>query len=175
MSDKKNNEVMDDFIQLQKRNVFKVGLRDENGVEKKDENGNLVYLEFDLEDIELPLKYSKCEFLVRKAQQDLKFDFLVIDKKQDVKTKKMMLSKNEEAKIKAMNKYYKTMEEAMDLFLGKGGVQKIFGDTRYYSMYEDLGKMIEPILPKLQINMDQITNKIKNKYKPEEKDVLKNE
>ena len=118
---------MNEYIQLKARNTLKIGLKDEFGNEKKDENGKLVYLEFDLEDIELPLKYNKCEFLVRKAQQDLKFDFMIINKRQDVKGK-YLLSKNEEEKVKAMHKYYKTMEEAMDLFLGKGGVQKIFGD-----------------------------------------------
>lgn len=163
-----------DYIQLKKRNTLKIGLKDENGNEKKDEKGNLVYLEFDLEDIELPLKFNKCEFLIRKAQQDLKWDFLIIDKRQDVKGK-MLLSKNEEDKIKAMKKYYKTMEEAMDLFLGKGGVEKIFGERRYYSMFEDLAEMLEPILPKLKVNKDNIIKQIKDKYKTEEKDVLKSE
>lgn len=162
---------MEEYIQLKKRNTLKIGLKDENGNEKKDEKGNLIYLEFDLEDIELPLKWNKCEFLVRKAQQDLKWDFIIIDKHQDVKGK-MLLSKNEEDRIKAIQKYYKTMEEAMDLFLGKDGVQKLFGDTRYYTMYEDLVEMLKPILPKLKINMEDISNKIKNKYKNVEEEVL---
>ena len=162
---------MEDYIQLKARETLKIGLKDENGNEKKDENGNLVYLEFDVEDIELPLRWNKCEFLIRKAQQDLKWDFIVIDKRQDVKGK-MLLSKNEEDKVKAMQKYYKTMEEAMDLFLGKGGVQKIFGDRRYYTMYEDLVEMLKPILPKLKINMDDLSSRIKSKYKNQDEEVL---
>lgn len=164
-----------DFINLKKRNVLRFGIKDENGNEKKDANGDLIYLEFDLEDIELPLKYNKCEFLVRKAQEDLKWKFLIIDKKQDVNDKKMLLSKNEEEKVKAVKQYYKDMEVAMDLFLGEGGVQKLFGDTRYYEMFDDLAEMLEPVLPKLKIDMDAITNKIKNKYKEKNKDVLKDE
>lgn len=164
-----------EFINLKKRNVLRFGVKDENGNEKKDENGNLVFLEFDLEDIELPLKYNKCEFLVRKAQEDLKWKFIIIDKKQDVNDKKMLLSKNEEEKIKAVKQYYKDMEVAIDLFLGEGGVQKLFGDKRYYEMFDDLSEMLEPILPKLQINIDEINKKIKSKYKEEEKDVLKDE
>ena len=162
---------MEDYIQLKKRNTLKIGLKDENGEPKRDENENLVYLEFDLEDIELPLKWNKCEFLIKKAQQDLKWDFIIIDKHQDVKGK-MLLSKNEEDKIKALNKYYKTMEEAMDLFLGKGGVKKIFGETKYYTMYEDLIEMLKPIMPKLKINANDISKKIKNKYKEDETEVL---
>lgn len=163
-----------DFIQLPKRDVLRIVVKNENGEIKKDEKGNDVFLEFDLEDIEAPLKYNKCEFLIRKAREDLKFDIMIIDKRQDVKGK-FLLSKNEEDKIKAMQRFYKTMEEAMDLFLGKGGVDKIFGDVRYYTMFEDLNEMLKPILPKLKVNYESIDKKIKEKYAPKETEVLKNE
>ena len=35
--------------------------------------------------------------------------------------------------------------------------------------------MLEPILPKLKINLDDINKKIKDKYKTKEDNVLKNE
>ena len=66
-------------------------------------------------------------------------------------------------------------EEAMDLFLGKGGTSKIFGETRYLTMFEDLSEMLEPIMPKLKINMDSIEKKIKSKYKIEDTSILKDE
>ena len=81
---------MNEYIQLKARNTLKIGLKDEFGNERKDENGNLLYIEFDLEDIELPLKYNKCEFLIRKAKQDLKFDKLINDKRQEVKGKYLL-------------------------------------------------------------------------------------
>ena len=164
-----------EYINVKKRNILKFGIKDENGNEKVDENGQPICLEFDLEDIELPLKYNKCEFLVRKAQEDLKWKFIIIDRKQDVNDKKMLLSKNEEEKVKAVKQYYKDMEDAINLFLGDNGVQKLFGDTRYYEMFDDLAEMLEPVLPKLKVNVDEINEKIKNKYKEKEKDVLKNE
>ena len=164
-----------EYINLKKRNVLKFGIKDENGNEKVDEKGQPIFLEFDLEDIELPLKYNKCEFLVRKAQEDLKWKFIIIDRKQDVNDKKMLLSKNEEEKVKAVKQYYKDMEDAINLFLGDNGVQKLFGDKRYYEMFDDLAEMLEPVLPKLKVNVDEINEKIKNKYKEKEKDVLKNE
>ena len=163
-----------EYINLKKRNVLKFGIKDENGNEKVDEKGQPIFLEFDLEDIELPLKYNKCEFLVRKAQEDLKWKFIIIDRKQDVNDKKMLLSKNEEEKVKAVKQYYKDMEDAINLFLGDNGVQKLFGDKRYYEMFDDLAEMLEPVLPKLKVNVDEINEKIKNKYKEKEKDVLKN-
>lgn len=163
---------MNEYIQLKTRNTLKIGIKDEFGKEKKDENGNLLYIEFDLEDIELPLKYNKCEFLIRKAKQDLKFDLLIINKRQDVKGK-YLLSKNEEEKIKATKKYYKTMEEAMNLFLGEGAVDKIFGKKRYYEMFDDLAEQLEPIMPMLSDNLANITKKVTEKYKNETDDVLK--
>ena len=163
---------MNEYIQLKARNTLKIGLKDEFGNERKDENGNLLYIEFDLEDIELPLKYNKCEFLIRKAKQDLKFDKLIIDKRQDVKGK-YLLSKNEEDKIKATQKYYKTMEEAMNLFLGEGAVEKIFGKKRYYEMFDDLAEQLEPIMPMLSENLANITKIIPEKYKNDADDVLK--
>lgn len=163
---------MDGYIQINKRNTLKIGIKNVDGQIKKDENGNELYLEFDLEDIELPLKYNKCEFLVRKAKQDLKFDLMIINKHKDV-TGKYLLSKNNEDKIKAFNRYYRTMESAMDLFIGKGGVNKIFGETRYYEMYDDLSKMLEPILPKLNNCLKNINEKVKEKYKNVQDDILK--
>jgi hypothetical protein len=163
---------MNGYLQMKARNTVKIGLKDEFGNEKKDENGNLLYIEFDLEDIELPLKYNKCEFLIRKAKQDLKFDLLIINKRQDVKGK-YLLSKNEEDRIKATKKYYKTMEEAMDLFLGEGAVNKIFGKKRYYEMFDDLAEQLEPILPLLSENLANITKMIPEKYANEADDILK--
>lgn len=163
-----------EYIQLKEDSIFRLGIKDRNGNPKLDEKGNEICLEFDLEDIEAPLKYSKCEALIRKARQDLKLQFAVIDKKQDVKGKDL-LSKNEEAKIKTMNEYYKTTEEAMDLFLGKGGTQKVFGNRRYWSMWDDLDEMLQPFLPMMQVNLNKITDKVKNKYKKEETDVLTDE
>lgn len=167
-------EEIKNYVQIEKRDIFKLGIKDENGNVKLDENGNEIFIEFDFEDIELPLKYNKCDFLVKKAYQDLKFDFLIIDKRQDVKGK-MILTKNQEDKIKAQNKYYHAMEDAMNLFLGENGVQKIFGDIRYLTMYDDLNTALTPILPKLKINLEKIDDKIKGKYSNTEKDVLEDE
>lgn len=163
-----------DYIQLREDSIFRLGIRDKDGNPKVDENGKEICLEFDLEDIEAPLKYSKCEAMIRKARQDLKLRFAVIDKKQDVKGKNL-LSANEEEKIKYMNEYYKISEEAMDLFLGKGGTQKVFGNRRYWTMWDDLDEMLQPFLPKMKVNLDKITDKVKSKYKTEETDVLTDE
>ena len=165
---------MNDYITLKKREILKIGIKDENGNVKLDEKGNEVYIEFDLEDINTPDNYSKCVYLVQKASNLLKDKILVINKQSDSKGKGLM-TKNEEEKTKAMKEFYKSMEEAMDLFLGKGGTNKIFGEKRYLTMFDDLTEMLEPIMPKLKINLSSIEKKIKTKYGNQNDTVLKNE
>src|SRR5699024_7360809 len=113
---------MENYIKVERKNIFKLGILDEEGNPKLDENGKELCLEFDLADVELPLKLNKCEHLIKKAQRDLKNKVIVINKKQDKKGK-MLLSSNEEEKVKALKEYYDSMEEAMDLFIGKGGTK----------------------------------------------------
>ena len=160
---------MADFIRLKKDNIVKIGIEDSEG------NDTGQYLEFDLEDIELPLKYQECIEMHKKNAQFIKMQFVAIDKKQDIKGKKL-LSKNEEEKIKILNEFYKREMEALDLFLGKDGTKKLLNGRRpYYSMYDDINEMLEPVMPILKKGFESIENKIKNKYKLVEGNVLRDE
>ena len=159
---------MENFIQLKKDNILRIGIKDTNGVDTGE------HLEFDLEDIELPLKLNQCEAQHRKNLEFLKGQFVIIDKKEDKKGK-FILSWKEEEKLKVLQEFYKREMEALDLFLGKNGTKKLLnGRNPYYSMYEDISEMLEPILPKLKLKSDDIANKIKEKYsnKENEKNVL---
>ena len=149
---------MDDFIQLKKDNILRIGIKDSEGKDTKE------HLEFDLEDIELPLKLSECEFKHKKNIEYLKNQMIIIDKKQDKKGK-YILSSYEKEKILVIKEFYQREIKALDLFLGEGGTNKILnGRKPYYSMYDDISKIIEPILPKLQIKAQDIAKKIKEKY-----------
>ena len=165
---------MENYIKVEKKDIFRLGIADENGNPKLDKNGKEVYLEFDLADIELPLKLNKCEHLIRKAQVNFKNKLVIIEKKQDKKGK-MLLSSNEEEKVRALQDYYKDMEEAIDLFIGKGGTEKVFGSRRYWEMYEDLSEMLKPFLPQMKLSVTDMTNRIADKYKEKESNVLKND
>ena len=157
---------MADFIQLKKDNILRIGIKDAEGKPTGE------HLEFDLEDIELALRLNECEAKHRKNIEYVRNQFMIIDKKEDKKGK-FLLSLKEEEKLKVLQDYYKREEEALDLFLGEGGTKKLLnGRKPYYSMYEDINEMLEPILPKLQVRGDDILNKIKNKYKDDKKDVL---
>lgn len=148
------------FIQLKKDNIIRIGIKDSEG------NDTGKYISFDLEDITLPLKLNDCENMHHKNVMNLRDKFIIIDKKEDVKGKKI-LSRKEEEKIKALNVYYKNEMKALDLFIGEGKTQMILdlmGRNPYYSMYDDITEMLNPILPKLQMNADSIKKQIMNKY-----------
>lgn len=167
---------MENVIKLKERkDIFKLGIIDEKGNVVKDNNGYEVCLEFDLGDIELPLKYNRCVNLINQARQNLKAQFIIIDKKKDHKGKQL-LSSNEEAKARAIKHFYKEMEEAMDLFLGEGGTKKYLnGKKPYWEMFDDLSEALEPHLDKMKLTVTDMTTRIKEKYKVTESDVLTNE
>ena len=158
------------FIQLKKDNAIRIGIKDSEG------NDTGKYLSFDLEDITLPLRLSDCEEMHRKNVIYLRDTFIIIDKKEDKKGKKV-LSWKEEEKIKALNEYYKKEMQALDLFIGEGKTQMILdlmGRNPYYSMYDDISEMLNPILPKLKMNADSIKKQIMIKYgKNNDSEVLK--
>lgn len=167
---------MDNVIKIKERkDILKLGIVDEKGNIVKDNKGEEVFLQFDLGDIELPLRYNKCINLVNRARQNLKAQFVIIDKKQDHKGKQL-LSSNEEAKVKAVKQFYREMEEAMDLFLGEGGTRLYLnGRNPYWEMWDDISEALEPHLSKMNLTIKDMESRIKSKYKVVEDDVLSDE
>lgn len=157
---------MENFVQLKKDNILRIGIKTADGVDTGE------HLEFDMEDIELPLRLNQCELDHKKNLQKLQAQIVIIDKKQDRKGKQI-LSRNEEEKLKAFNEFYKKEMEALDLFLGEGGTLKLLnGRKPYYSMYDDISEIIEPILPLIKQRTMDITGKIKEKYSNNKSEVI---
>lgn len=156
-----------DFIQLKKDNILRFGIKNQYG----EDTGEV--LEFDLEDMGLALRINECEAKHRKNIQNLRNTCAIIDKKEDKKGKYMLTWKEEE-KWKALQEFYIKEMEALDLFLGENGCKKLLcGRKPYITMYNDISEMLEPIMPKLQLRADDIKNKIIEKYKEKEEEVLK--
>ena len=155
----------DNIIKLNNDNILRFTIEDENG----NDTGN--YLEFDLEDIELPLRYQELVEKDKKNKQWLDNQLLIIEKREDVKGKKL-LTKNQEDKLKAINEYLKKEEEVYDMFLGEGGVKKLLnGRKLHWTTFNQIDEIISScIIPKLDINLDNMANKIKSKYKIDEKE-----
>lgn len=153
-------------IQLKKDNILRIGIKEADGTD----TGNV--LEFDVEDIELPIRLQECIETHKRNIQDLKAQYIIIDKKQDKKGKKM-LSANEEAKLKVLQNFYNKEIEALDLFLGKGGTEKLLnGRKPYLTMYDDINEYIAPIIPIIEKRVGNIKDKIKEKYSNKESDVI---
>lgn len=155
----------ENYIQLGKNNILRFNIKDSTG----EETGN--YLEFDLEDIELPLRLNQCEVEHKKNLSYIRNQVTIIDKKEDVKGK-YALSRNDKAKYEALKEFYKREISALDLFLGEGGTQKLLnGRNPYYEMFDDISDLLEKyVLPKLDISINNINEKIKNKYSTEKEE-----
>ena len=149
----------DNVIKLNKDSILRLIIQTDEG---KD-TGEI--LEFDLEDIELPLKYQELIEKDKKNKEYLRNQMIIIDKRQDVKGKKL-LSKNEEDKIRALNEFFNKEIEVYNMFLGENGVQKLLNGRRIgWTTLQEIDEIIEKqIAPHLDVNMKNITQKVKEKY-----------
>lgn len=152
-------------IRLKDDDTLKLEIVDSNGVSTGE------FLEFQLEDIELPFKYQEIIERLKKSRQNLKNQFTIIEKKQDHKGKKLM-SSNEEEKLKALNNFYKEQVEIYNIFLGENGVQKLLNGRKLrWTTLNEIDELIEKqIAPQLNVTMDDITKKIKSKYSNKKED-----
>ena len=160
----------ENFIKLNKDDVLRLEIRTNEG----EPTGE--YLEFDLEDIELPMKFQELVDKNKKNRQFLKNQFVIIEKREDVKGKKL-LSKNEEDKIKAINEFFKKEVEIYNMFLGENGVEKLLNGRKLgWTSLQEIDEIIaKQIMPHIDMTMEKITEKVKSKYGiPEtEQEVLK--
>ena len=147
------------FIQLNDNDILKLKIKTNDGKYTGE------CLEFMLSDIELPLRYQELLEKDKKNKENLRNQILIIDKRQDVKGKKL-LSKNEEEKIKALNEFFKKEVDVYNMFLGENGVQKLLNGRKLgWTSLQEIDEIIEKqIVPYLDINMKNITDKIKEKY-----------
>lgn len=159
----------DNSIQFKRENVLKLKLKNEMG----EDTGE--YLEFDLEDIELPLRYQQALEEHKKNYNSLKNQLLIISKKED-HTGKKFLSSNQEASIKALSEFYKKEIKIMDLFLGEGKTQmildKVMRRKPYLTMFNDIMESIEEVSDLFNLGYSSIEDKIKEKYSKVEDNVL---
>ena len=122
---------MENYIQLEKQDILKVGIKDENG------NDTGEHLEFDLQDITFPLRIQRVEDEHKKNLNYLKMQFALIDKKPEKSGKKILTSKEEE-KMKVIVEFYDRETKALDLLLGENGTKKLLnGRQPYYEMFND--------------------------------------
>lgn len=126
-------------------------------------------IEFNLEDVELPLKMQYALEKIEKIKQYTEAQEMIISKQSDAQPK-YGLSKNKKARLELYTKAFKDMRAAMDEFLGKDGCQKIFGDRNSFSMFDKLFEQLEPHIKKMGIENDAVIKSIEKKYTKESND-----
>lgn len=161
------NTKSDNIIQLKKDDILRLKIIDSEG----NDTGNV--LEFDLADVELPIRYQKIIDEDRKNRAYLKNQFTIIERKQDHAGKKL-LSSNDEAKMKAVIEFFKKEIEVYNMFLGENGVQKLLNGRKLtWTTLQEIDEIIETaIAPKLEVNAENVKNKIISKYSIKRDDVI---
>ena len=86
-------------------------------------------------------------------------------KKLEKKTK-VLVTKNQYDGSKLIDDFYSEARSAMDVFLGTGACQKIFGDKNYFSMFNDLMEQLEPHFKKMGINAEKLKKSAALKHAP---------
>lgn len=148
-------------LRIQRKDLYEIQVND---------NGDTIV--FQLGDLTLADKLNQAYEGIRKAQEELRQKILIINKKKDFKPKNSIITNNQLAVSKAQKEAFLKMRKAIDLFLGEGGCQKVFGDDNYYEMFNDFFEALEEKdenglshLDKMGISKDSIDKRIKEKYK----------
>lgn len=152
----------ENFITIgESTNVLRLDIRTKDGKDTGEK------LEFNLKDIELLDRLQKMWDEHKKNYNWINSQIEIIKKKQDFKKKDQYMSNNERQMYQALKTYYKKQIEIYDMFLGKGGCDKLlYGRPMEWETLVEIETIIkEQIEPKLDITMDNITKEIKNKYK----------
>lgn len=153
------------YLELQEqKNVLEYGFLDKNGKPVLDKDGKEVTITFDVEDIDLIERYSRCANKLIEIDRKFKTKIKLVDKKTDAKTNGF-LTKNDIEKQKLLKEYYRESTEAFELFIGKGGVKKMLnGRNPYWNMFNDFVETLKPVMNDIKEQSQKMIKDIKNKY-----------
>lgn len=153
---------------MSEKNKLRVERKDVYEIEVNDKGETIVFY---MGDVTLPLRMNKAYEEIDKIQKWMKAQIVVINKKKDYTEKGSAMSHNNKEIMKVYEKGFADMRKAMDVFLGDGGCQKVFGDSDYLEMYDDLWEELTrkqedglSHLDKMQLSTKAITQRIESKY-----------
>lgn len=151
---------MEKTIKLEKDNILRLE------IEASDGKPTGEHLEFDMEDIELFDRYQKMIDEDKKNKQQLKNKLVIIEKQQDFTRKDKIMSNNSYQKYEALKQFFNREVEIYNMFLGKNGVQKLLnGRAVTWTSLSMIDKIIEEqIIPYIDVDMQTIADKVKEKY-----------
>ena len=79
---------------------------------------------------------------------------------------RVLITKHQYETAKLLDDYYKDARGAMDVFLGHGACQKIFGDKNYTRMFDDLLGQLKPHFDKMGLKAEDIKKSAAKKHAP---------
>lgn len=136
-------------LRVEKDNVYKIEVNDKGEC-----------IEFDLLDIELPIKLINASEELKKQKKIYK------EKIEKLKNENLNPAEDMLKQYEIDKEFCQTMRDVLDSFLGENACQKIFGDTNRIGMFDDFFAQLEPHLDKIIINVEQIKKDLIEKYKP---------
>lgn len=136
-------------LRVEKDNVYKIEVNDKGEC-----------IEFDLLDIELPIKLINASEELKKKKKIYK------EKIEKLKNENLNPAEDMLKQYEIDKEFCQTMRDVLDSFLGENACQKIFGDTNRIGMFDDFFAQLEPHLDKIIINIKQIKKDLIEKYKP---------
>lgn len=155
-----------EYIQLKKReSVKRFGIKTEDGKDTGE------YIEFDMEDLDLPIKANQCQLSHIQNYNTLKAKLEEAQKKPETKGENEILTEREKATLEAYKEFFTAEEKALDGFIGEGATKKLLGGRKpYVTMYDDINEYLEQILPALSDAGKSLEERIKQKYGAEKED-----
>lgn len=143
-------------IRIEKDNTYKIEVNDKGE-----------YIEFDLLDIELPMKCLNASKELSKQNNIHRQKIIAVEKQYKDNQELLFINKHN-----ADMEYCNKMRKIFDSFLGEGACEKIFGKTNRIGMFDDLFEQLAPHFNKMQINIEKVKSKLIEKYSHKEQDVL---
>lgn len=158
---------MQGSIRVQSKSKYTIEVNDEGDT-----------ISFDLADFRLTAKllnvYTKLEELAQKCEKESK---KIIEKEDKVVKMVEMENENKEKLTGPLNQnildtmdlandYYNEARKILDEFLGKDACKKIFGDTNYVNMFDDLFEQLTPHFKKMGLEYQKLQKGLTKKFAP---------
>lgn len=143
-------------IRIKKDDVYRIEVNDKGE-----------YIEFDLLDIELPMKCLNASRELKKHSNFYKQRIKAIQNQYKDDQELLFINKH-----KADMDFCRKMREVFDGFLGEGACQKIFGNVNRIGMFDELFEQLNPHFEKMQINVEKIKDIIIDKYSNKDKGII---
>ena len=137
-------------------------------------NDNGDTISFNPGDTTLLLRLDSFISKINKLENKYKGESFLFEKKKEEDLKNGILTKGDKEMLKKADKMLNECRKIADEFIGEGACQKIFGDTNYLGMFEDLLTALQPHFEKIGLSnsTDKYIEAIEDKYQDNEDDVL---